>query len=116
MTKTNALLLGRFGMCGKTWKGLYNHERMSLPRILAQGLRLLVRKFVANWKSERRDIVGICFGTCTFNEGRNKVKMSVRPREQNGDTGTSSLRILDIRTASGGTGGSKTDNPGSLHK
>lgn len=36
-------------------------------------------------------------------KARNKVKMSVRPREQNGDTGTSSLRILDIRTASGGT-------------
>ena len=38
------------------WKGLYNQERMSLPRILAQGLRLLVRKSVLG-ESERRDIV-----------------------------------------------------------
>ena len=29
--------------------------------------------------------------------------MSVRPREQNGDTETSSLGILDIHAASGGT-------------
>ena len=38
------------------WKGLYNQERMSLPRILAQGLRLLERKSVLGG-SERRDIV-----------------------------------------------------------